>query len=155
MASVARSHSVLLTPLAAAVLVLAGPARADDTPVQSVQVTARSASDTAGVTGFGQPLSRTPIQADVIDARLLADIGATSLSDLTRIDASITDSYNAVGYWTTFTVRGFQVDNQRNFRRDGLPINAETSLPLENKSGVEVLKGLSGMQSGTSALRCA
>jgi len=151
MASVARSHALLLTPLAAAVLTLAGPARADDAPVQSVQVTARSASDTAGVTGWGQPLSRTPIQADVIDSKVLADIGGTSLSDLTRIDASITDSYNAVGYWTTFTVRGFQVDNQRNFRRDGLPINAETSLPLENKSGVEVLKGLSGMQSGTSA----
>jgi iron complex outermembrane receptor protein len=140
-----------VTPLAAAVLVLAGPARADDTPVQSVQVTARSASESAAVTGFGQPLSRTPIQADVIDARLLADIGTTSLSDLTRIDASITDSYNAVGYWTTFTLRGFQVDNRQNFRRDGLPINAETALPLENKSGVEVLKGLSGMQSGTSA----
>src|ERR1700756_1514018 len=123
MASVVRSHSVVLTPLAAAVLALAGPVRADDTPVQSVQVTARSA----------------------------ADIGATSLSDLTRIDASITDSYNAVGYWTTFTVRGFQVDNQRNFRRDGLPINAETALPLENKSDVEVVKGLSGVQAGTSA----
>lgn len=153
MASVVRSRSrtLLLTPLAAAVLALAGPARADDTPVQSVQVTARGASDTAGVTGWGQPLSRTPIQADVIDGKVLADIGGTSLSDLTRIDASITDSYNAVGYWTTFTVRGFQVDNQRNFRRDGLPINAETSLPLENKAGVEVLKGLSGMQSGTRA----
>jgi len=151
MASVVRSRPLLLTPLAAAVLALSGAARADDTPVQSVQVTARSTSDSAGVTGFGQPLSRTPIQADAIDTKVLADIGATSLSDLTRVDASITDSYNAVGYWTTFTVRGFQVDNQRNFRRDGLPINAETSLPLENKSDVEVLKGLSGMQSGTSA----
>ena len=151
MASIQRFRSAL-TPLAAAVLALAGPARADDAPaVQSVQITARSTADSAGVTGFSQPLSRTPIQADVIDPKTLADIGATSLSDLTRIDASITDSYNAVGYWTTFTVRGFQVDNQRNFRRDGLPINAETSLPLENKSDVEVLKGLSGMQSGTSA----
>ena len=151
MASIQRSRSTL-TPLAAAVFALAGAARADDPPpVQNVQITARSTADSAGVTGFNQPLSRTPIQADVIDAKVLADIGATSLSDLTRIDASITDSYNAVGYWTTFTVRGFQVDNQQNFRRDGLPINAETSLPLENKSDVEVLKGLSGMQSGTSA----
>jgi iron complex outermembrane receptor protein len=153
MASVVRSrlsHSRLLTPLAAAILVLAGPARAEDA-AQTVQVTARSAPESAGVTGFGQPLSRTPLQADVVDSKLLADIGATSLSDLTRIDASITDSYNAVGYWTTFTLRGFQVDNRYNFRRDGLPINAETSLPLENKSDVEVLKGLSGMQAGTSA----
>ena len=151
MASIFRFRSSL-TPLAAAILALSGAARAQDaSSTQTVQVTAHSAADSAGVTGFGQPLSRTPIQADVIGAKALADIGATSLSDLTRIDASITDSYNAVGYWTTFTVRGFQVDNQHNFLRDGLPINAETSLPLENKSDVEVLKGLSGMQAGTSA----
>ena len=73
------------------------------------------------------------------------------MSDLTRLDASLTDSYNAVGYWTTFTLRGFQVDNRYNFRRDGLPINAETVLALDNKSDVEVLKGLSGTQAGTSA----
>ncbi len=152
MASTSRFRSRSVTPLAAAALALAGTARAQDTPaVQSVEITARSPSDTAGVTGFGQPLSRTPIQVDVVDTKLLADIGATSLSDLTRIDAGITDSYNAVGYWTTFAVRGFQVDNRTNFRRDGLPINAETVLSLDNKAGVEILKGLSGMQAGTSA----
>ena len=140
------------TPLAAAVLALVGAARAQDAqPVQTVQVTARNLADTAGVTGFAQPLARTPIQADVIDADVLKDLGATSLSDLTRIDASLTDSYNAVGYWTTFAVRGFQVDNRTNFRRDGLPINAETVLSTDNKSAIEVLKGLSGTQAGTSA----
>ena len=152
MASISHFRSLPLTPLAAAVLALAGAARAQDAaPVQTVQVTARSISETAGVTGFAQPLARTPIPADVIDTKLLADIGATSLSDLTRIDASLTDSYNAIGYWTTFAVRGFQVDNRTNFRRDGLPINAETVLSLDNKSSVEVLKGLSGTQAGTSA----
>jgi iron complex outermembrane recepter protein len=148
----ALSRSPLRTPLAAAVLALVGAARAQDAPsVQTVQITARSAPDAASVTGFSTPLARTPIQADVVDTQLLADIGATSLSDLTRIDASLTDSYNAVGYWTTFAVRGFQVDNRTNFRRDGLPINAETVLSIDNKSGVEILKGLSGMQAGTSA----
>ncbi len=146
------------TPLAAAAaLALAGGAQAQDTapvatsPIQSVEVVSHGPSDTAGVTGFAQPLARTPIQADAIDAKSLLDIGATTLSDLTRLDASLTDSYNAVGYWTTFTLRGFQVDNRYNFRRDGLPINAETVLALDNKSGVEILKGLSGMQAGTSA----
>src|SRR5471030_1562483 len=107
MACVVRSvpRSPLLTPLAAALLALTGAARAQDAPaVQTVQITARSASDTASVTGFAQPLSRTPIQADVIDAKTLFDIGAMSLSDLTRLDASVTDSYNAPGYWTTFAV---------------------------------------------------
>jgi iron complex outermembrane receptor protein len=138
------------SPLAAAALsVLAGAAGAQDA-VQAVQVTGRGA-DAAGVTGFSTPLARTPLQATTIDASALADIGATSLSDLVRLDASLTDSYNAVGYWTTFSIRGFQVDNRHNFLRDGLPINAETVLALDNKSGVDILKGLSGMQAGTSA----
>ena len=151
MASIHRFRSSL-TPLAAAILALAGAAHAQDAaPVQSVQITARNASDSASVTGFNQPLSRTPIQADVIDLKSLQDIGAISLSDLTRLDASVTDSYNAPGYWTTFAIRGFQVDNRYNFRRDGLPINAETVLPLDSFSSIEILKGLSGAQSGTSA----
>ncbi|MFL6700423.1 MAG: TonB-dependent siderophore receptor [Vitreoscilla sp.] len=151
MASIHRFRSSL-TPLAAAVLALAGAAHAQDAaPVQSVQITARNPSDSAGVTGFNQPLSRTPIQADVIDLKSLQDIGAISLSDLTRLDASVSDSYNAPGYWTTFAIRGFQVDNRYNFRRDGLPINAETVLPMDSLSSIEILKGLSGAQSGTSA----
>jgi len=151
MASIFRFRSSL-TPLAAAVLALAGTARAQDaTPVQNVQITAHNAADSAGVTGFGQPLSRTPIQADVIDSRTLLDIGATSLSDLSRLDASVTDAYNAPGYWTTFAIRGFAIDNRYNFRRDGLPINAETVLPIDSLSSIEILKGLSGAQAGTSA----
>ena len=155
MASVARFRSTFRfrpTPVAVALLALAGAARAQDAPAQqTVQVVAPATVDAAGVTGFSQPLSRTPIQADVVDARTLLDIGAISLSDLTRLDASVTDSYNAPGYWTTFAVRGFQVDNRYNFRRDGLPINAETVLPTDSMSGVEILKGLSGAQAGTSA----
>ena len=75
MAYIQRCRSTL-TPLAAAVLALAGAARADDAPpVQNVQITAHSTADSAGVTGFNQPLSRTPIQADVIDPKTLADWG--------------------------------------------------------------------------------
>jgi iron complex outermembrane recepter protein len=151
MASIFRfRHS--LTPLAAAVLALSGAARAQDAaPVQSVQITAHNAADSAGVSGFAQPLSRTPLQADVIDAKTLLDIGAGSLSDLARLDASVTDAYNAPGYWTTFAIRGFPIDNRYNFRRDGLPINAETVLPTDSMSSIEILKGLSGAQAGTSA----
>jgi iron complex outermembrane receptor protein len=159
-----RSRSFLLparTPLAAAaslaLLAMAAqaqsptPAAAASPGVQSVLVTGHAEASAADLTGFGTPLSRTPIQATVVDAQTLTDIGALTLSDLPRVDASVTDSYNAPGYWSTFAIRGFQVDNRYNFRRDGLPINAETMLPLENKSAVEVLKGLSGIQAGTSA----
>lgn len=137
---------------AASLLALIGPVQADDVAqVQSVQIFGHGVNDAASVTGFSQPLWRTPIQATVFDTKVLDDIGAVSLSDLTRLDAGISDSYNAIGYWTTFSVRGFTVDNRHNFRRDGLPINAETVLSLDNKSSIEVLKGLSGIQAGLSA----
>jgi iron complex outermembrane receptor protein len=161
-----RSHlSRTPAPLAAAALLaLAGAARAQapdqaaaasgataPLPMQTVQVTARGEAATSDLTGFSAPLARTPIQASVFDMQVFNDMGALTLQDLTRMDASVTDSYNATGYWSTFAIRGFPVDNRYNFRRDGLPINAETVLSLDNKSNVEVLKGLSGMQAGTSA----
>ena len=63
----------------------------------------------------------------------------------------MTDAYDTEGYIDYLTVRGFVLDNRFNYRRDGLPINAETSIPLDNKARVDILKGLSGMQAGTSA----
>lgn len=105
-----------------------------------------------GVGGFGDvPLALTPLQAVSLGSQTLADYGIGSLAALTRLDPAITDSYNSEGYWSFLTVRGFVIDNRANYRRDGLPINAETHLPLANKERVEVLKGTSGIQAGTSA----
>jgi iron complex outermembrane receptor protein len=63
----------------------------------------------------------------------------------------VTDAYNSAGYWDYLTVRGFVLDNRFNYRREGLPISAETSIPLDNKERVEILRGTSGIQAGTSA----
>jgi iron complex outermembrane receptor protein len=117
-----------------------------------ITVTGRSPTGSVGIGGFGDvPLARSPLQASVVTEEQWRDSGGTGLSALTRFDASVSDAYNADGYWTSFTVRGFAIDNQHNFLRDGLPINAETSLPLDNKALVEILKGTSGIQAGTSA----
>ncbi len=106
----------------------------------------------ASVAGFDDvPLSRAPLQATTVDAKKIRDAGVRRLSDLTRFDASSSDAYNTEGYIDSFTIRGFVIDNRFNFRRDGLPINAETSIPLDNKARVDILKGTSGIQSGTSA----
>ena len=103
----------------------------------------------AGITGFGNlPLADIPMSVGVTTAEQMKDLGVRRLSDLARIDASVGDGYNAEGYYDFMTVRGFVIDNRFNYRRDGLPISGETSLPLDNKSRIEVLKGTSGMQSG-------
>ncbi|WP_077036100.1 TonB-dependent siderophore receptor [Pelomonas sp. KK5] len=102
--------------------------------------------------GFGTtPLAKLPMQAESLSAERLKDLGIDSIAGLASVDASVGDSYNAEGYISYLSVRGFTLDNRFNYRRDGLPINAETALPLGNKSALEILKGTSGIQAGTSA----
>jgi iron complex outermembrane receptor protein len=76
---------------------------------------------------------------------------ASPPSGLTKADASLGDAYNAEGYWSSLSARGYTLDNRYNYRRDGLPINAETAIALDNKERLELLKGTSGLQAGTSA----
>jgi iron complex outermembrane receptor protein len=125
-------------------------ASGDSTRLGTVTITGRG--PVASVAGFGsQPLATTPISATVIGADELRSHGIDRLAEVTTLDAAIGDAYNTTGYWDYLSVRGFVLDNRFNYRRDGLPINAETSLHLGNKAAVEVLKGASGMQAGTSA----
>jgi len=125
---------------------------AQDGTLAPVTVSDRSAATRADVTGLGDaPLRETPVSATVVGREQMADTGARRLADLTKFDASVTDAYNSPGYWDFLSVRGFTLDNRTNYRREGLPISAETSIPLDNKERVEILKGTSGLQAGTSA----
>lgn len=138
-----RRHAVAM---AAASLCAAAAAQT----TQRVIVTAPA--QTAAVSGLADtPQRLAPLQATLVSAGELRDNGARRLADVAAFDPAVSDAYNAEGYWDTLTVRGFAIDNRNNFRRDGLPINGETSIPLDNKSRVEILKGTSGLQAGVSA----
>ncbi len=137
---------------AAAVPAQEPPPDKEAATLPAVVVTGRSAESRASVAGFGDvPLSSLPLQASVFSASTLRDRGTQRLADLVADDASLGDAYNTAGYWDSLSIRGFVLDNRSNFRRDGLPINAETSIPLDNKGRIEILKGLSGQQAGVSA----
>ena len=117
-----------------------------------ITVQPRRSAASAEAFGLGDaPLERTPLSASSISAAQLSAIGAHRLADAIKLDASVSDAYNTVGYWDYATVRGFVLSNKSNFSRDGLPISAETYLPLDNKERVDILKGTSGLQTGTSA----
>lgn len=117
----------------------------------TVTITGRSLPQ-AGVAGFGeQPLATAPLSAEVFSLQQLGDAGITTLQQITRLDASLGESYNADGYWASLSARGYGLDNRANYRRDGLPINAETAIALDNKERIELLKGASGIQAGSSA----
>lgn len=147
-------HALASAALMAAALPLQAQtvgAAVDPSATQTVTISGRS-TGSASIAGFGDlALSRSPFSATVIDTALLQDAGITGIGDLTRLDAGTTDAYNAPGYWGQLAVRGFTLDNRFNYRRDGLPINAETSIAQGNKQALEILKGTSGLQAGTSA----
>ncbi len=153
---VARAAATLLWLASTAASAQAQPAAPADAAAEAalstVTVDARATGPQADVAGFGDlPLREVPISATVVDSITLRDSGARRLADLTQFDSSVTDAYNSAGYWDYLTVRGFVLDNRFNYRREGLPISAETSIALDNKERVEILRGTSGIQAGTSA----
>ncbi len=147
--------SIRLRPhgLAQAALLALAALAAQAQEMQRVTVTGHLEPALPNLAGFGDrtPLARTPMAATAASETTLRDNGLRNLAELTRLDASLADAYNAEGYWSFLSVRGFTLDNRFNYRRDGLPINAETAIALDNKERLEVLKGTSGIQAGTSA----
>ncbi|MEZ0308826.1 MAG: TonB-dependent siderophore receptor, partial [Ramlibacter sp.] len=137
---------------AIATLLVAASVHAQETTLKPVLITGKTAAPTSDITGFGDfPLKDVPISATIVNRQQLDASGARRLSDLAQFDASVSDAYNAPGYWDFISIRGFTLDNRYNYRREGLPISAETTIPLDNKDRIEILKGTSGIQAGTSA----
>lgn len=145
------SRTTPLTCRTATVAMAAFAVVSGATAQETVTIIGRS-SGNISLAGFGDtPLARAPLQATVVGQSLIADQGLARYGDLGRIDASVGDAYNAEGYWSSLRVRGYELDNRFNVRRDGLPVNGETALALDNKDRLELLKGSSGVQAGTSA----
>ncbi|PKB21224.1 TonB-dependent siderophore receptor [Janthinobacterium sp. 64] len=129
-------------------------APADTQSMAEVVVTASKApaAKRASVGGFADaPLLQTPASVTVISQKDMQDLQIRNLSDAVKLDASINDSYNAVGYAEQFTIRGFKLDTNSSYRKDGVAIPGDTQIPLENKERIEVLKGLAGLQAGVAA----
>lgn len=143
---------ITLTAIALAAAQLAN-AQSNDTKMTEVVITAnRAIADRSSVAGFSDaPLLQTPASVSVITREQMQDLNIRSTTDASKYDASIGDSYNAVGYAEQFSIRGFKLDNASSYRKDGHAISGDTQIPLENKESIEVLKGLSGLQMGVSA----
>ncbi|WP_295999873.1 TonB-dependent siderophore receptor [Rugamonas sp.] len=130
------------------------PAAADaaDQPLPEVIVSARAPGARAAVGGFADtPLMQTPASVSVLSAQQMQDRDIHSTTDAARYDASISDSYNAVGYAEQFSIRGFDLDPASSYRKDGMAISGDTQIPLENKERIEILKGLAGLEAGIAA----
>ena len=147
-----------LRPVAAVIAALASiPTFAQTAPqrVDAITVTGKSSPvldiENADVGGFGAALAKTPQSITVFGSDLLSATATQSLSQLLKLDASLSDSYNTTGYIESLSIRGFLLTQSANFRRNGLAISNFAPLALENKERIEILKGVAGLQSGVSA----
>jgi iron complex outermembrane receptor protein len=122
-------------------------------PLAEIHVTGSKwvASDRATVAGFSDmPLMQTPASVTAIGRTQMQDLAIRNTSDALKYDASVGDSYNAVGYAEQFSIRGFKLDNAASYRKDGIAISGDTQIPLENKERIEILKGLAGLTAGVA-----
>ncbi len=123
--------------------------------LEALTLTGRAApvldQDEAEIGGFIAPLARTPQSVVVLGADLLTRTGTDGLSRMARLDASLADAYNAIGYLENLNIRGFELRQNANYRRNGLAYSAFVPMALESLERIEVLKGVSGLQSGVSA----
>ncbi|MBO9551958.1 TonB-dependent siderophore receptor [Pseudomonas sp.] len=105
----------------------------------------------ASIGGFQPaPLLDTPASVSVFSQQLLEDRQVRLLSEVLQNDASVGESYAPIGYYENFNVRGFELNAASSYRINGQTIAGEQNVALENKQQVELLKGLSGLQSGVS-----
>ena len=112
-------------------------APADTQSMAEVVVTASKApaAKRASVGGFADaPLLQTPASVTVISQKDMQDLQIRNLSDAVKLDTSINDAYNAVGYAEQFSIRGFKLDNNSSYRKDGVAIPATRKFRWKTRS---------------------
>jgi iron complex outermembrane receptor protein len=148
-------HSLLACAVAQVFAVDASAQTAQTAPpIASVHVTANkwAASERASVGGFADmAIIDTPASISAFSREQMQDLSIRNVTEALAYDASVGDAYNAVGYAEQFSVRGFMLNNNSGYRKDGIVIPADTQIPLENKERLELLKGVAGMQAGLAA----
>ncbi|AYA68847.1 TonB-dependent siderophore receptor [Acinetobacter sp. WCHA55] len=103
------------------------------------------------LSGFGQQnLAAIPASIHTVTAELIADQHAKTLSDVVKNDASVGDGYAPIGYYANFVMRGFSLNAGSSYLLNGNSLRGEQNVALENKEQVEILKGMSAIQSGMS-----
>lgn len=122
-----------------------------ESALSSVTISDSQDTDTEVSGFFDVSVKELPASLHILSSKKLEENNIQKLSDITILDASASDSYNAAGYWDALSVRGFTLDNRTSYLRENLPINAETFIALDNKEQIDVLKGLSGAQVGVSS----
>ena len=129
----------------------AGVSQLPTITVTATQATTPYLAKNIDLAGFqSADLKKIPASITAITAERIADQHAKTLTDVIKNDASLGDGYAAIGYYPNFVARGFALDLGSSYLINGHNIRGEQNVALENKEQVEILKGISAIQSGMS-----
>lgn len=136
-------------------VVYANEAEVSQLPTITVNATQNSdalyTSKKVNLSGFQTgDVQKVPASITTITSERIADQHAKTLTDVIKNDSSLGDGYAAIGYYPNFVARGFALDLGSSYLINGHTIRGEQNVALENKEQVEILKGISAIQSGMS-----
>ncbi|PPC21438.1 TonB-dependent siderophore receptor [Acinetobacter baumannii] len=136
-------------------VVYANEAEVSQLPTITVNATQNSdalyTSKKVSLSGFQTgDVKKVPASITTITSERIADQHAKILTDVIKNDSSLGDGYAAIGYYQNFVARGFALDLGSSYLINGHTIRGEQNVALENKEQVEILKGISAIQSGMS-----
>ncbi|MEB3766425.1 TonB-dependent siderophore receptor [Acinetobacter sp. MD2] len=119
--------------------------------VNASSVDSRYAAQNVAIQGFGtQSLKEIPASVSVVTSERMADQHAKLLTDVVKNDAAVGDAYAPIGYYPNFITRGFSLDQGSSYLINGHTVRGEQNVALENKDQIEILKGISAIQSNVS-----
>ncbi|MCH7313083.1 TonB-dependent siderophore receptor [Acinetobacter sp. ANC 3882] len=124
--------------------------------LETITVTAESSptiyyQPKVNLSGFTkQQLAEIPASISTVTAERMADQHAKTLTDLIKNDAAAGDGYAPIGYYPNIVMRGFALNLGSSYLLNGNLLRGEQNVALENKEQVEILKGISAIQSGMS-----
>ena len=128
----------------------------DTKQLATITVTAETAQTAyyqpkVNLSGFTQQtIAEIPASISSVTAERIADQHAKTLADVVKNDAAVGDGYAPIGYYQNFVMRGFSLNAGSSYLMNGNLLRGEQNVALENKAQVEILKGISAMQSGMS-----
>ncbi|MGO1233582.1 MAG: TonB-dependent siderophore receptor [Marinobacter sp.] len=112
----------------------------------------REESASVGVLG-NKSLQNTPYSVDVYSRELMDNLQARSISDVTKLDASVSPSSgDLVTENNALAIRGLSPDSATGQKLDGMNFRSRAKdLPLEHIESVDILKGAGGFLYGFGA----
>lgn len=97
---------------------------------------------------LGVTLRETPQAATVIGADLIRAQGAYRLEEVLRNAPGVSQASGHTGIFSNFVLRGFQLNNNAGYFKDGLRFDRQSDLSLQNIEQVEVVRGPASLQYG-------